>query len=80
MSRRTNTPKVELKLELSPPRSADQQVIVSPNTSVSSSPGSSCVSSEPTDDSTTVMPYPSSPEGMSMVLVGCPRCLICILS
>ncbi|KAK8352276.1 hypothetical protein V6Z12_A05G084200 [Gossypium hirsutum] len=79
MSRRTNTPKVDLKLNLSPPRSANQPVIVSQNTSVSSSPGSSCVSSEPTDDSTTMMPYPSSPEGMSMVLVGCPRCLMYVM-
>ncbi|WRX34444.1 hypothetical protein QQP08_026931 [Theobroma cacao] len=78
MSRRENSPKLELKLNLSPPR-ANQQV-GSPNTSVSSwemSPESSCVSSEP-DDSTS-MQYPSSPEATSMVLVGCPRCLMYVM-
>ncbi|XVF05103.1 hypothetical protein REPUB_Repub05bG0142700 [Reevesia pubescens] len=81
MSRRANSPKLELKLNISPPRANHQQVVGSPNTSVSSwemSPESSCVSSEP-DDSTTMMQYPSSPEAISMVLVGCPRCLMYVL-
>ncbi|XVF69235.1 hypothetical protein PTKIN_Ptkin11bG0064700 [Pterospermum kingtungense] len=81
MSRRANSPKLDLKLNLSPPR-ANQQVVGSPNTSVSSremSPESSCVSSEP-EDSTTMMQYPpSSPEAISMVLVGCPRCLMYVM-
>ncbi|XVF46972.1 hypothetical protein PTKIN_Ptkin03bG0071500 [Pterospermum kingtungense] len=78
MSGRANSPKLELKLNLSPPR-ANQQV-GSPKTSVSSwemSPESSCVSSEPED--TTTMQYPSSPEETSMVLVGCPRCLMYVM-
>lgn len=70
MSRRTKTPKLELNLKLSPPRSANQPVVVSPNTSVSS-----CVSSE----STVMKPYPNSPEGMSMVLLGCPGCLMYVM-
>ncbi|KAK8601765.1 hypothetical protein V6N13_058556 [Hibiscus sabdariffa] len=80
MSRRANSPKLELTLNLSPPRAPTQQV-GSPNTSVSSremSPKSSCVSSEP-DDSTVMVQSPSSPEATSMVLVGCPRCLMYVM-
>ncbi|KAG4129680.1 hypothetical protein ERO13_D09G097200v2 [Gossypium hirsutum] len=83
MSRRANSPKLELTLKLSPPppRAAPIQQVGSPNTSVSSwemSLESSCVSSEP-DDSTTTMQCPSSPEETSMVLVGCPRCLMYVM-
>ncbi|KAB2065624.1 hypothetical protein ERO13_A09G097500v2 [Gossypium hirsutum] len=83
MSRRANSPKLELTLKLSPPppRAAPNQQVGSPNTSVSSwemSLESSCVSSEP-DNSTTTMQYPSSPEETSMVLVGCPRCLMYVM-
>ncbi|XWS73856.1 hypothetical protein CRYUN_Cryun02cG0165200 [Craigia yunnanensis] len=77
MSRRANSPKLELELNLSPPRA--NQEVGSPNTSVSSremSPESSCVSSEPDD---TTMQYPSSPEVTSMLLVGCPRCLMYVM-
>ncbi|GMI97275.1 hypothetical protein like AT3G11600 [Hibiscus trionum] len=80
MSRRASSPKLELTLNLSPPREATQQV-GSPNTSVSSwemSPESSCVSSEP-EDTTTIAQYPSSLEATSMVLVGCPRCLMYVM-
>ncbi|KAK8596104.1 hypothetical protein V6N13_000758 [Hibiscus sabdariffa] len=80
MSGGASSPKLELTLNLSPPREPTQQ-IGSPNTSVSSwemSPESSCVSSEP-DDLTTVAQYPSSPETTSMVLVGCPRCLMYVM-
>ncbi|GMI81662.1 hypothetical protein like AT3G11600 [Hibiscus trionum] len=80
MSRKANSPKVELKLKLSPPPTpgaSNQQVIVSPNTSVSSSsemsPESSCVSSEPP------MRNPNNPEGTSMMVVGCPRCLMYVM-
>ncbi|KAL4295716.1 hypothetical protein GQ457_12G027260 [Hibiscus cannabinus] len=80
MSRRASSPKLELTLNLSPPRAPTQQV-GSPNTSVSSremSPESSCVSSEP-DDSAVMVQSPSSPEATSMVLVGCPRCLMYVM-
>ncbi|KAK8582194.1 hypothetical protein V6N13_145176 [Hibiscus sabdariffa] len=80
MSRKVKNPKVDLKLKLSPPHSpaaSNDQVVVSPNSSVSSSsemsPGSSCVSSEPRGDST------NSPEGTSMMLVGCARCLMYVM-
>ncbi|OMO83191.1 hypothetical protein COLO4_22643 [Corchorus olitorius] len=75
MSRRAKSPKLELELNLSPPR-ANNVRVESPNTSVSSwamSPESSCVSSEPEEQ------YPSSPEETSMVLVGCPRCLMYVM-
>ncbi|XWS52808.1 hypothetical protein CRYUN_Cryun11dG0103900 [Craigia yunnanensis] len=78
MSRRANSPKPDLRLNLSPPR-ANQQVGL-PNTSVSfreMSPESSCVSSEPDDSMMTQ--YTSSPEATSMALVGCPRCLMYVL-
>ncbi|OMO96303.1 hypothetical protein CCACVL1_05004 [Corchorus capsularis] len=69
MSRRAKSPNLELELNLSPPR-ANNLRVESPNTSVSSwamSPESSCVSSEPEEQ---------YPEETSMVLVGCPRCLM----
>ncbi|GLT48677.1 hypothetical protein SLA2020_222860 [Shorea laevis] len=79
MSRRAGSPMLELRLNLSPPRPANPQV-GSPSTSVSSremSPESSCVSSEPAVES---MRYPDpSPEATSMVLVGCPRCLMYVM-
>ncbi|KAJ0088767.1 hypothetical protein Patl1_32671 [Pistacia atlantica] len=40
------------------------------------SPLSSCVSSENQDDS---LRYSNSPEATSMVLVGCPRCLMYVM-
>ncbi|KAJ4724915.1 hypothetical protein OWV82_003849 [Melia azedarach] len=79
MSRRGSSPKLELKLNLSPPR-ANQQQVESPNVSVSSwemSPESSCVSSEPEDTAT--MHYTSGPVTTSMVLAGCPRCLMYVM-
>ncbi|XVE79183.1 hypothetical protein DITRI_Ditri14bG0037600 [Diplodiscus trichospermus] len=78
MSGRANSPTLDLELNLSPPRA--NQEVESPKTSVSSwemSPESSCVSSEPEDS--TVIQYPSSPEETSMVLVGCPRCLMYVM-
>ena len=78
MSRR-NAPKLELKLNLSPPR-APQVVesLPSRSTSVSPttlSPPSSCVSSELNQEEP-LLRYSSSPEATSMMLVGCPRCLM----
>ncbi|KAE8674895.1 RNA-binding protein pno1-like isoform X1 [Hibiscus syriacus] len=73
MSRRANSPELELTLNSSPPRAPNQQV-GSPNTSVSScemSAESSCVLSEP-DESATMVQYP-------MMLVGCPRCLMYVM-
>ncbi|ESQ48883.1 hypothetical protein EUTSA_v10021790mg [Eutrema salsugineum] len=73
MSRRnSNWPKLELKLNLSPPPSQASQMslVRSPTRSNTTSP-SSCVSSE------------SNQEEMetttSMVLVGCPRCLMYVM-
>ncbi|XWS43369.1 hypothetical protein CRYUN_Cryun16bG0097200 [Craigia yunnanensis] len=80
MSRR-NGPKLELKLNLSPPRlnprmeSPSRSAIVSPT-----SPPSSCVSSEMNQEvDTSTVRYSSSPEATSMVLVGCPRCLMYVM-
>ncbi|GMY15769.1 hypothetical protein FCV25MIE_11008 [Fagus crenata] len=77
MSRRAKSPKLELKLNLSPPRA--NSPVESPNVSTSFSSDmsieGSCVSSEPED----TMHCPSSPESTSMVLVGCPRCLMYVM-
>ncbi|KAL4298110.1 hypothetical protein GQ457_12G012100 [Hibiscus cannabinus] len=72
-----NGPKLELKLNLSPPRveSPIRSATMSPT-----SPPSSCVSSEMNQDvDTTNLRYSSSPEATSMVLVGCPRCLMYVM-
>ncbi|XP_022744516.1 uncharacterized protein LOC111295329 [Durio zibethinus] len=80
MSRR-NGPKLELRLNLSPPRlnprveSPRRSAAVSPT-----SPPSSCVSSDMDQDvDTSTVRYSSSPEATSMVLVGCPRCLMYVM-
>ncbi|KAF8106549.1 hypothetical protein N665_0137s0003 [Sinapis alba] len=73
MSRRNrNGPKLELKLNLSPSSSqANQMSLVrSPNRSNTTSP-SSCVSSETNQD--------EMETATSMVLVGCPRCLMYVM-
>ncbi|KAE8729396.1 RNA-binding protein pno1-like isoform X1 [Hibiscus syriacus] len=78
MSGKASSPKVELKLELSPPTpgAANQPAaVLSPNASVSSSEmssGGSCMSSEPPGG-------PNSYEGTPMMLVGCPRCLMYVM-
>ncbi|CAN0847310.1 Protein GL2-INTERACTING REPRESSOR 1 [Linum grandiflorum] len=80
MSRRNNSnnPKLELKLNLSPSRGVDspsRSATVSPT-----SPPSSCVSSEMNqDDNSGGLRYSNSPEATSMVLVGCPRCLMYVM-
>ncbi|KAK3226955.1 hypothetical protein Dsin_006817 [Dipteronia sinensis] len=77
MSRRNgNVPKLELKLNLSPPRanrmeSPSRSATVSPT-----SPPSSCVSSENQEDT---LRYSNSPEATSMLLVGCPRCFMYVM-
>ncbi|KAJ6745992.1 hypothetical protein OIU74_028622 [Salix koriyanagi] len=79
MSRRNGSiPKLDLKLNLSPTRvnprveSPGRSATVSPT-----SPPSSCLSSEMSQDDT--LKYSSSPEATSMVLVGCPRCLMYVM-
>nr|XP_016440571.1 PREDICTED: uncharacterized protein LOC107766324 [Nicotiana tabacum] len=81
--------KLELKLNLSPPRAIFPRVVSpSPSRSSSSSSSSSmersspavssCVSREPSPDDQFIG-YPSSPEITSMMLVGCPRCLMYVM-
>ncbi|XP_059298127.1 protein GL2-INTERACTING REPRESSOR 2-like [Lycium ferocissimum] len=69
MSRRNGNggSKLDLKLNLSPPRVNHVPQVESPTRSLTASPISSCVSS---DDSSTIT---------SMVLVGCPRCLMYVM-
>ncbi|KAK7268054.1 hypothetical protein RIF29_20738 [Crotalaria pallida] len=75
MSRRNGSaPKLDLKLNLSPPR-ADDRRLESPNRSATPSPPSSCVSIELNQEDK----YSNSPEATSMVLVGCPRCLMYVM-
>ncbi|CAA3001499.1 Hypothetical predicted protein [Olea europaea subsp. europaea] len=75
MSRR-NGPKLDLKLNLSPPR-VNWARVESPGRS-STSPPSSCVSSELINPEESLF-YSNSPEATSMVLVGCPRCLMYVM-
>lgn len=82
MSRRNSSgggrgSKLDLKLHLSPPR-AQRPMVEPPNQSVTMSPTSSCLSSELGFDETGLR-YSSSPEAPSMMLVGCPRCLMYIM-
>ncbi|XP_061354377.1 protein GL2-INTERACTING REPRESSOR 1-like [Gastrolobium bilobum] len=79
MNRRNGSgPKLDLKLNLSPPRvdrrleSPTRSATVSPT-----SPPSSCVSSELNQEDNPR--YSDSPEATSMVLVGCPRCLMYVM-
>ncbi|XP_021892404.1 uncharacterized protein LOC110810530 [Carica papaya] len=79
MSRRNgNGPKLDLKLNLSPPRTNPR--VESPNRSATPSPtsqSSSCLSSELNQDDSNR--YLSSPETTSMVLRGCPSCHIYVM-
>ncbi|KDP36148.1 hypothetical protein JCGZ_08792 [Jatropha curcas] len=80
MNRRNGNggPKLELKLNLSPPR--DNPRVESPTRSATvspTSPPSSCVSSELNQED--ALRYTNSPEATSMVLVGCPRCLMYVM-
>ncbi|KAJ6897211.1 hypothetical protein NC651_023165 [Populus alba x Populus x berolinensis] len=75
MSKGGNSPMLDLKLNLSPPR-PNQQVESLSNSSWDMSADSSCVSSEPED---MTVNYPGCPDTTPMVLVGCPRCLMYIM-
>ncbi|KAK4272698.1 hypothetical protein QN277_021216 [Acacia crassicarpa] len=80
MSRRNGgRPKLDLKLNLSPPR-ADRRLEspIRSATASPSSPPSSCVSSELNQEENGQR-YSNSPEATSMVLVGCPRCLMYVM-
>nr|GMC90378.1 ras guanine nucleotide exchange factor P-like [Ipomoea batatas] len=68
--------KLDLKLNLSPPRVSHPMVVSPPIRSSTASPSSSCVSSENQEDGRR---FCSSPEAASMVLVGCPRCLMYVM-
>ncbi|XP_028784944.1 uncharacterized protein LOC114743627 isoform X2 [Neltuma alba] len=80
MSRRNGSgPKLDLKLNISRP-GADRR-LESPSrstTASSSSPASSCLSSELNQEENGLR-YSNSPEATSMVLVGCPRCLMYVM-
>ncbi|GER29032.1 E3 ubiquitin-protein ligase SH3RF1, partial [Striga asiatica] len=74
MSRR-NGPRLDLKLNLSPPRRSRPRD-EPPSRSPTDSPPTSCLSSEPSESRL----YPASPEeATSMMLVGCPRCLMYVM-
>lgn len=80
MSRR-NGPKLDLKLNLSPPRVNHRGRVESPTRSLTvspTSPPSSCVSSELNQQDDSLL-YSTSPEATSMMLVGCPRCLMYVM-
>ncbi|PQM36082.1 uncharacterized protein Pyn_31706 [Prunus yedoensis var. nudiflora] len=76
-------PKLDLKLNLSPPRASNNNPLVqSPRRSATvspTSPPSSCVSSELNQEDN--FRYSDNPEAeaTSMVLVGCPRCLMYVM-
>ncbi|PIN25210.1 hypothetical protein CDL12_02047 [Handroanthus impetiginosus] len=80
MNYNAESPKLELKLNLSPPR--DHRQVLSPKGPISPtevSPRSSCVSREASPDGNHNRTYSSSPETSSMMLVGCPRCLMYVM-
>lgn len=86
MSRNYKGLKLELKLNLSPPRRTTTtllELVNSPHRSstTSSSPQRSCLTSEveETAEGRDQLKYSSSPEATSMVLVGCPRCLMYVM-
>ncbi|KAK4377773.1 hypothetical protein RND71_004069 [Anisodus tanguticus] len=78
MSRRNgNGSRLDLKLNLSPPRVNHVPQAESPTGSLTASPTSSCVSS---DNSSAVGRCSNSPKAItSMVLVGCPMCLMYVM-
>ncbi|KAM3357355.1 hypothetical protein P3S68_020285 [Capsicum galapagoense] len=88
MSRRNGSgPKLDLRLNLSPPRVTNHHnhhhqhqhhIDQSPNRSLTSSPTSSCVSSEDSP-SRQQRHHANTPEVPPMVLVGCPRCLMYVM-
>ncbi|XP_047318943.1 protein GL2-INTERACTING REPRESSOR 1-like [Impatiens glandulifera] len=76
MSRR-NGQRLDMKLNLSQPRVMPRRE--SPNQTASESPPSSCVSSEENLRTSIVRGGENSPEATSMMLVGCPRCLMYVM-
>ncbi|KAI4295091.1 hypothetical protein MLD38_040639 [Melastoma candidum] len=84
MSRRDgNAPRLDLRLNLSPPRANRRRVpSSSPSRSATASPTSppsSCVSSDANDGEDPGIRYSNSPEATSMILAGCPRCLMYVM-
>ncbi|CAI9778318.1 unnamed protein product [Fraxinus pennsylvanica] len=78
MNYNAKSSKLELKQNLSPPRANLR--VQSSNRSISPieiSPRSSCGSREMSPNDT--LCYSSSPEATSMMLVGCPRCLMYVM-
>lgn len=83
MSRRGDSQKLELKLNISPPPPPSNPEVDSPNASVSSlemPAESSCVSFEPEETSNATMQYTSRPAVTTiMLLAGCPQCLMYVM-
>lgn len=81
MSGNGRCPGLDLKLNLSPPPADNRQRVDSPNRSAS--PTSSCVSlelnMETEGDAGQALRISNSPDAMSMVLVGCLRCLMYVM-
>ncbi|KAL8217082.1 hypothetical protein R6Q57_023919 [Mikania cordata] len=80
MSRRTDGRdglKLELKLNLSPPRT--RWPVTESSSPMTVSPANSCVSMERVHDEAAELRYSSSPETTSMMLAGCPRCLMYVM-
>ncbi|KAK1429260.1 hypothetical protein QVD17_11466 [Tagetes erecta] len=69
---RSDGVKLELKLNLAPPVMESSPITVSPSPK-------SCVSLELVQDETVEIRYSSSPETTSMMLAGCPRCLMYVM-
>ncbi|GFZ20233.1 hypothetical protein Acr_28g0009380 [Actinidia rufa] len=74
MSHKGNGPKLDLKLNLSPPRAVVSQITSPKSSPKDMSPRTSCVSSDHSLDESF-----GSPETKSMMLVGCPQCLMYIM-
>ncbi|XP_059650801.1 protein GL2-INTERACTING REPRESSOR 1-like [Cornus florida] len=78
MSRQNGNDPKHLKLNLSPPRANPRVQWLSQSPSVSpTSPPSSCMSSELNQNKT--LRFSNSPDATSMMLVGCPRCLMYVM-
>ncbi|CAI9097643.1 OLC1v1034117C1 [Oldenlandia corymbosa var. corymbosa] len=79
MSRRNGSaPKLDLKLNLSPPRGNLRVQSPSRSSTVSpTSPPSSCLSSELNQEDNYV--FSNSPDSTAMIVAGCPRCLMYIM-
>ncbi|PKA65396.1 hypothetical protein AXF42_Ash005730 [Apostasia shenzhenica] len=74
---RGKTPKIDLKLNLSPPARGNHSPTAADDggSPFTTSPPSSCVSS----DGEQGIRCSNSPEATSMVLAGCPRCLMYVM-